>query len=136
LRICPNPVSERYGDLSTIEVRWPANGYQCKWLTRAETVHYELVNLHLRAAPTSLVVSLANLPLTTAAFVLGFWTPYGEWAVLLFMVFVPLLIATTVVFFLRDVWRPVSRRRAILGLLLSIPPLLAEGWFYRGLRWP
>lgn len=67
---------------------------------------------------------------------LGFWTPYGECAVLLFMVFVPLLIATTVVFFVRDAWRPTSRRQAILALLLSIPPLLAEGWFYRGLRWP
>lgn len=75
-------------------------------------------------------------PLTTAAFVLGFRTPYGEWAVLLFMVFVPLLIATTVVFFVRDAWHPRSRRRDILALLLSIPPLLTEGWFYRGLRWP
>ena len=91
------------------------------------TVHYELVNLHLRVYPTSLVVSLANLPLTTAAFVLGFWTPYGEWAVLLFMVFVPLLIATTVVFLVRDAWRPGSRRQAILALLLSIPPLQRPG---------
>ena len=120
-----------------LQVAPSAHGYQCKWLGKPQASIIALMNLNLRTTQTCLLISLANLPLTVSAFMLGLWTPYGEWAVLFFMVFVPLLIATTVVLVLRDVWRPASRRQAILALLISVPPLVAEGWFYnRGKGWP
>jgi hypothetical protein len=46
------------------------------------------------------------------------------------MVFIPLLIAITVILSARDVWRSATRRQAVFALVLSVPALVAEGWFY------
>ena len=86
------------------------------------------MNLNLRTAPTSLIVSWANLFVTGLALLLGFSSRYGEWAVVLFMVFLPPLIAA-VFLSLRDIWRPATRE-AVLALLICLPALVAEGWFY------
>jgi hypothetical protein len=39
-----------------------------------------------------------------------------------------------VVFFVRDAWRPAHRKQAMLALLLSVPAIVAEGWFYNWFR--
>jgi hypothetical protein len=85
--------------------------------------------MKLKAAATSLLAASANLILSGLGLLLGF-TAYSEWAVVLFMVFVPVLAAVTLIFFVRDVLRTTTRRQAILALLLSLPPLAVEGWFY------
>jgi hypothetical protein len=87
------------------------------------------MKLDLKAAATSLVAASTNLFLSGVGLLLGF-TSYAEWAVVLFMVFVPLLIAVTLVFFVRDVWRTTTRKQAVLAILLSFPALALEDWFY------
>lgn len=84
------------------------------------------MKMELKAAATSLLVASTNLLLSGVALLLGF-TNYAEWAVLLFMVFVPLLIAVTLVFFVRDVWKRTTRKQAVLAILLSFPALALEG---------
>jgi hypothetical protein len=92
------------------------------------------MKLDLKAAATSLVVASTNLLLSGVGLLLGFHTPYGEWAVVLFMVLVPPLFVATLVFFVRDVMRKTTRRQAILALLFSLPTLVVESWFYNWFR--
>jgi hypothetical protein len=87
------------------------------------------MKLDLKAAATSLLAASTNLLLSGVGLLLGF-TSYGEWAVVLFMVFVPLLVGVTLVFFVCDVLRRTTRRQAIFALVLAFPTLLLEGWFY------
>ena len=65
------------------------------------------MKLDLKGAASSLVVASTNLLLSGVGFLLGFQTAYGEWAVVLFMVLVPLLAALTLMLFVRDRLAPV-----------------------------
>jgi len=76
------------------------DGYHYRQLEQEEGVHHHLMKL--KTAATSLLAASTNLLLSGLGLLLGF-TSYSEWAVLLFMVFVPVLAAVTLIFFVRDV---------------------------------
>src|ERR1700733_3058605 len=70
---------------------------------------FSIMKLDLKRAPTSLLVASTNLFLCGVSLSLGF-TSYADWAVVLFMVFIPTLIAVTLVFFVRDMSKRTMRR--------------------------
>lgn len=74
----------------------------------------------MRALSTSLVLAMFNLLFTGCALIFAY-TTLADVAIVIEMVFLPLLLLVTVVFAIRDLLRRATRLYAVVAVFLSIP---------------
>jgi hypothetical protein len=80
----------------------------------------------------SLILACFNLWISLSALLL-LYTSQSAWIVAVCWVFIPPLLAITLFFWGRDL-RRASRRQAVATLLLSIPVISMEIWFFSQLK--
>jgi len=96
------------------------------------SVHYRIVKLNSRVAD-SLILAAFNLCLAFSGFLL-LNTSYSAWLTAVCWVLLPPLLVITLFFWGRDLRAPNVRKQAILALLVSIPVLVLEVWFFKNLK--
>ena len=105
--------------------------YQCYWPKARDSVHHRLVKLNTRVAD-SLILATFNLSLSVSGFLL-LYTSHSAWLLVVCWVLLPPLLVITLFFWARDL-RKTTRRQAIVALLLSMPVLVLEIWFFKHLN--
>jgi hypothetical protein len=106
--------------------------YQRHWLMVRSAVHHCDVNLNSRVSD-SLILATFNLCIAFSGFLL-LHTSHSDWLIVVCWVLLPPLLVITLFFWARDLRRPTARRQAIVALLLSMPPLVLEVWFFQHLK--
>ena len=95
-------------------------------------VHHRLVTPNPRVAD-SLILAIFNLWLFLSDFLL-LYTSYSAWLVAVGWVLLPPLLAITLFFWRRDLRKTTTRKHAIVALLVSMPVLVLEVWFFKRLN--
>src|SRR2546426_6980247 len=96
------------------------------------SVHHCPVKLNTRVAD-SLILATFNLCLSLSGFLL-LATSFSAWLIAVCWVLLPALLVITLFFWGRDLWREATRRQAILSLLVSMPVVVLEVWFFKHLN--
>jgi hypothetical protein len=91
-----------------------------------------MVKFNSRVAD-SLLLSTFNLCLALSGF-LVLHTSYSAWLTAVCWVLLPPLLIITLFFWGRDLRKPTTRKQAIVTLVLSLPLLALEGWFFKNLK--
>jgi hypothetical protein len=74
----------------------------------------------MRRLTDSVTLALINLLLAGLAWV-GIYLNHKDTAIVIGMVFVPILLLLTLVFLIRDLIKPATRLHGLLALILSVP---------------
>jgi uncharacterized membrane protein len=106
--------------------------YHRHWLIHGSSVHHSVVKVNFRLAD-SLILAVFSLCLAFSGSVL-LDSSHSAWLIVICWVLLPPLLVTTLFFWMRDVRNPTARRQAIVALLLSIPVLVLEVWFFEHLN--
>jgi len=80
----------------------------------------------------SLILSTANFALALSAIGLAY-TPYSSWTLIACWRLLPPLLLIFFVFCRRD-WLRAKRKEAVEALIISIPVVLLEAWFFVHLK--
>jgi len=81
----------------------------------------------------SLILASFNFCLALSGFLL-LHTSYSAWLTVVCWVLLSPLLVTTLLFWGRDLRKPTDRRQAIVALLVSVPVLVLEVWFFKHLN--
>ncbi len=73
----------------------------------------------MRRLTDSVILALINLLLTGLAWI-GIYLNHKDTAIVIGMVFIPILLLLTFVFLIRDLIKPTTRIRGLLALILSV----------------
>jgi hypothetical protein len=106
--------------------------YQRHWLIVGSAVHHCDVKLNSRVSD-SLILATFNLCVALSGF-LVLHTSYSAWIIAVCWVLLPPLLVVTLFFWGRDLVKAGTRKQAIAALLVSIPVLALEVWFFKNLN--
>ena len=90
------------------------------------------MKLSVKAAGSMILSSVAS-----TMSLLAFLLPHigrSDWALVLCWIVVPPLLLINFVYLLIDLARTNTRKQAVLAVLIVLPALLTEAWFFNNLR--
>lgn len=90
------------------------------------------VEFQIKVAGSMVLSSLASL-LAVVAFLLAY-VLRNDWAIVLWWAVLPELLVFTLVYLVADFVHSTTRRQAALSLLIVLPALITQVWFFQNLH--